>query len=318
MKNYLENFFKEQDYEKVFKTIVRKTEEYVTSGEIKKLVLGLSGGIDSTVMAAICREVSNNTDIPLVGRSLTIVNKEEEYSLAKKVGEAFCNDFKEESLFISYLKTYETFEEREGLGTKISRGNIMARLRMMYLYNIAGIERGIVMDTDNLTEHYLGFWTIHGDEGDYNPTGGLWKTEIYGLANWLCSEYSRLGMNEKSKAISESIAITPTDGNGVSSSDLEQIGGKSYFEVDKILCPIVVAGENIIEKLKNKGGYTNCKNSHEYSQLMKDTLNTLYQQGFDKETVDKIHDRYKNSEFKRNTSRTIKISRKELWEEIYC
>lgn len=50
--------------------------------------------------------------------------------------------------------------------TKIANGNIMARLRMMYLYNQAGIKKGIVIDTDNLTEHYLGFWTIHGDEGD--------------------------------------------------------------------------------------------------------------------------------------------------------
>lgn len=41
---------------------------------------------------------------------------------------------------------------------------------MIYLYNLAGINRGLVMDTDNLTEHNLGFWTIHGD-----PIQGLWK-----------------------------------------------------------------------------------------------------------------------------------------------
>ena len=274
------------NYKEVFEKIVRKTRNYVEDNNLQSMILGISGGIDSTVVAAICREVSEQTGIPLIGRSLTIVNKKEEFSLARKVGEAFCDDFKEVYLWDIYNEISGVFKNLEMYqNTPISEGNIMARLRMIYLYNLAGIHKGLVMDTDNLTEHYLGFWTIHGDEGDYNPIGGLWKTEVYGLSNWLHNEYySDKSMNEnKLVALLGSIEAIPTDGNGISSSDLEQIGGKDYYEVDKILVPLVMEGWNdeILEK-------------------------------FNPDVVKKIWNRYKNSGFKRKTSRVIKIERDEL------
>lgn len=56
-----------------------------------------------------------------------------------------------------------------------------ARCRMMYLYDIASRHKGLVMSTDNQTEYQLGFWTIHGDVGDFDPIQDLWKTEVYEL-----------------------------------------------------------------------------------------------------------------------------------------
>ena len=88
----------ELNYEKVFNTLVDKTAEYLTKNNLKAMVLGISGGIDSTVVAAICYEVSIRTGIPLIGRSLPIKNKEDEFSVSKLVGEAFCNDFKIKNL----------------------------------------------------------------------------------------------------------------------------------------------------------------------------------------------------------------------------
>ena len=62
----------ELNYEKVFNTLVDKTAEYLTKNNLKAMVLGISGGIDSTVVAAICHEVSKKTGIPLIGRSLPL------------------------------------------------------------------------------------------------------------------------------------------------------------------------------------------------------------------------------------------------------
>lgn len=59
----------------------RGTAEYVTSNNLKVMVLGISGGIDSTVVAAICHEVSKKTGIPLIGRSLPIKNKSDEFKV---------------------------------------------------------------------------------------------------------------------------------------------------------------------------------------------------------------------------------------------
>lgn len=60
------------NYEKVFCTLVDKTREYIQNNNLSAMVLGISGGIDSTVVAAICHEVSKQTGIPLIGRSLPI------------------------------------------------------------------------------------------------------------------------------------------------------------------------------------------------------------------------------------------------------
>lgn len=150
--------------------------------------------------------------------------------------------------------------------TPIANGNLQARCRMMYLYDIASRHKGLVMSTDNQTEYQLGFWTIHGDVGDFDPIQGLWKTEVYGLANWLVSYYrSNKGSYvpsdntaERDKrwdmedALIKSIALTPTDGLGISNSDLEQIGARSYYDVDRVLQTLTCKASPENDKLQDE------------------------------------------------------------------
>ena len=222
------------DYKSVFETIVNTTAEYVKSCKLETMVLGLSGGLDSTVCAAICSKVAEKTGTALYGVSLPCsTNKEDENNSADLAGKEFCNVYIKEGI-------QETFECIEKLcdtvstlpSTKISQGNIKARLRMITLYDIASKMRGIVIDTDNLTEHFLGFWTLHGDDADFNPIGGLWKHEVYDLA-----KYMKDNIYKDSKALEQAIALMPTDGNGVKEGgDLAQIApGKTYDDVDEIL-----------------------------------------------------------------------------------
>ena len=256
----------ELNYEYVFNVLVAKTAEYVTENNLKAMVLGISGGIDSTVVAVICHEVSKKTGIPLIGRSLPIKNKSDEFATSVHVGEAFCNEFSVYRLERSYraalfdacadagdvnMANSYYLDELEEMPsrTPIANGNLQARCRMMYLYDIASRYKGLVMSTDNQTEYQLGFWTIHGDVGDFDPIQDLWKTEVYGLANYLQDHYKSKALealhndyketcdNYKamSCAIYNSCKLVPTDGLGISNSDLEQIGAKSYAEVDDIL-----------------------------------------------------------------------------------
>jgi NAD+ synthetase len=241
------------DYNKVFEILVDKTAQYVTTNNLKAMILGISGGIDSTVVAAICHEVSKRTGVPLIGRSLpTKYNKEGETTAADLVGKAFCNNYQK----VNIEKTYQAlmndlYESECTLGfkepqpTALTNGNIQARLRMMYLYNLAGMYKGLVMDTDNLTENNLGYFTIHGDVGDFNPIGGLWKTEVFELAAWLVFDYyKQYTFNDsekdskvfaKTKALMESIKLKPTAGLGITNNDLEEIGAESYDQVDRVL-----------------------------------------------------------------------------------
>lgn len=302
----------ELNYEHVFNVLVDKTAEYVTSNNLKVMVLGISGGIDSTVVAAICHEVSKKTGIPLIGRSLPIKNKSDEFDVSKLVGEAFCDEFKVFNLSSSYksvlfdlcadtglikdCKGYDWYwvsdlEELAGR-TPIANGNIQARCRMIHLYDIASIRKGLVMSTDNQTEYQLGFWTIHGDVGDFDPIQDLWKTEVYRLARWICDYYTMMSDGEdvdKIQAIRESVALTPTDGLGISNSDLEQIGARTYYDVDRVLQTLI------------------CKASPENDKLQ-DSL----EQELGREVVHKIIKRHTASEFKRKKA-PIYISR-ELYE----
>ena len=124
------------DYAEVYKNIVNGIKSYCEKYHIKALVLGISGGIDSTVCAALCKQV----DLPLIGVSLPCsTNEADEISSATLSGNEFCTTFEE----INLEGVYETVEDfcRGTLhnidATPISRGNIKARLRMITLYDIA-------------------------------------------------------------------------------------------------------------------------------------------------------------------------------------
>ena len=209
-------------------------QDYIKQNHLKSVVLGLSGGIDSTVSAIICHlAIKDMPNVTFIGRSLPIMNGSDEKSIAKKLGEILCDDFAEVDMKEFYYPWRLLFykEEEESKATKISDGNLMARMRMMYLYQLAHHYKGIVIDTDNMTEHKLGFYTIHGDVGDYNiGIRYLWKHEIWDLANVLKNYVPKA-----KEAIQESINMQPTDGN-CGGTDMDQIApGATYGDVDLIL-----------------------------------------------------------------------------------
>ena len=254
------------DYSVVYENIIKGIKNYCDVNRIKTLVLGISGGIDSTVTAALAKA----SGIRLVGISLPCsTNKDDEVTAASLVGEEFCDSFKEISIQGAFECVEKMCTEASGKeSTPISQGNIKARLRMITLYDIASKEGGIVLDTDNTTENLLGFYTIHGDVGDFNPIGELWKHEVYGLAKWMNEN-----VYKDSKALEASIALIPTDGNGVKEGgDLAQIAeGKTYDDVDEILDT----------KLNHTETYEAICEKH------------------GEDTVKKVYERSDNSEFKR-------------------
>ena len=298
------------DYGKVFDILVMRTEDYICSNNLKCMVLGVSGGIDSTVVAAICHEVSKRTGIPLIGRSLpTKHNKEGETTAADLVGKAFCNDYKE----VNINKWYQASLDFNEYYSTIAAGNIQARLRMIYLYNLASIHRGLVMDTDNLTENNLGYFTIHGDVGDFNPIGGLWKTEVFELASYIKDHYhfeSQVHSNpnliedasNKAIAIEESLKLKPTAGLGITDSDLDEIGADSYEQVDYILKEILA-----LKKIKLKQGFYAFSHEMTCDDFLEDQqmLDTPYP------IIEAVAKRHFASEFKRKQL-PIKVSRNEI------
>ncbi len=236
----------------VITNLRNELKQYLLNNNLKSIVLGISGGIDSALIAAISKPICDELNIPIIGRSLTIkTNKVDEINRSMNIGKNFCTDFNH----LDLSEDYDDIEYFDDIvdpivdntlnGKKIRLGNIKARLRMIYLYNLASKNKGMVMSTDNYTEYLLGFWTICGDQGDYAQIQMLWKTEVYKLSQYIVDNE----LEGKVKlALQECINAVPTDGLGISNSDLEQIGASSYQEADKILYDYIVNKEKSIYK----------------------------------------------------------------------
>jgi len=241
------------DYEKMHRNIIDAGKKYLENNpNIKTLVVGLSGGIDSTLVAALAREICNETGRhELIGLSIpTKSNKHDEVKRAQLAGAAFCHRFNEIKLASEHFSQLEDNIKMD-LGERIRAGNLKARMRMMLLYDRAHKYYGLVLSTDNLTEYNLGFWTLHGDVGDFGLIQNLWKTEVYELANFMAEVYFNafkrefihwLELGNMARVLKDAIKAIPTDGLGVSESDFDQLGVDSYQEADKILIQYLTTG----------------------------------------------------------------------------
>lgn len=236
------------NYKMMYDNAVEVLTNYLKQNlKIKSLIIGISGGIDSAVTAVIAMDACLKTSphVKVIGRSLPMsTNTKEEIQRASDIGNAFTDYFAVRDLSTAVSKIAPEIDDGylnmvsmnpETLEEKIRLGNIRARVRMIQLYHLAHLYNGMILSTDNLTEYLLGFWTLHGDVGDFGPIQNLWKTEVYGIAEYIVDQQVRRGHHFYANAMRECINAVPTDGLGITDSDLEQIGAGSYSEVDHML-----------------------------------------------------------------------------------
>lgn len=214
-------------YEIYAKNIRAELKSYIQENGIQSLILGVSGGADSTLIALLAKPVCDELDIPLLGYSMSISsNKSAEEQRARNIGSRFCNRFKEKDFSTLYHQMAMEIDETTHIGStntdeKIRFGNIKARIRMIFLYHQANKNKGMVLSTDNYTELLLGFWTLHGDVGDYGMIQELWKTEVYGMLEYI--KDNEIEEEFEKIFIQQAIDATATDGLGITDSDLDQI-----------------------------------------------------------------------------------------------
>ena len=272
------------DYQRVYESCVEATRKYMKDSGLTTMVLGISGGIDSTVCAAICLEViKREPSLKFIGVSLPCSTNEFcEVTTAAKVGKAFVPEFWERNIQHEFEVLRDCCSEKYP-ENPLANGNIKARIRNIYLRDLAGKNKGLVVDTDQLSENALGFFTVAGDVGDLSPIFNLWKHEVYDLAKWILENKAETEIQKE--ALRDSIGLTPTDGNGVKAGgDLAQIAPtlKSYAELDEILMAYFAYKKKPTEA-----------NLFEF-QRMSDK--------YGEETVSRIIDRHKKSQFKRDPS----------------
>ena len=244
--NYYPFIHDERELADIIANIRKEVGNYIVKSRLKSLVLGISGGIDSALCAALLQPVCTQLNIPLVGRSIAIeTNGEDEIERSLRIGEVFCHDFQ-------FIDLTDTFYENcknlisldDSLLSKMRKGNMKARMRMIVLYDLAQLHQGMVISTDNYTEYLTGFWTLHGDVGDYAPVMNLWKTEVYNMSRQLLQECNE----QQACALQQCIDAAPVDGLGISNNDCEQLQVANYDEADQLFYQYFVEKNEDLKK----------------------------------------------------------------------
>lgn len=212
-------------------SIAATLQDYLQKSGLSCFVLGISGGIDSAFLAALL----HSRDIPFCSFSLPLTtNSSQEKKRAEMIAVQYRSSFglaRDLPAVCDFSDLYGDIYARFSAvmaATPLTGGNLQARLRMMFLYHIAGSLGGCVLSTDQLDEFLTGFWTVHGDVGDVGPIQLLPKTTEYALAEMLLAEL------KNPEPLRAAIEATPTDGLGITDSSLEQLGVASYVELEAI------------------------------------------------------------------------------------
>ncbi len=198
--------------------------DYVNSMPTKasSLVIGISGGIDSSVSSTL----SAMTGLKTIAISMPIKQKTIQHDLSLKHQEWLKKNFKNVSgftielddLFNSFEKTLSKFNNEHGMA------NSRARLRMSTLYQVAAANNGIVVGTGNKVEDFgVGFYTKYGDGGvDISPIADCTKTQVWELGKEL-------------NILKEIIEAPPTDGLWDDGRTDEGQLGLSYKELEEAM-----------------------------------------------------------------------------------
>jgi len=174
----------EIDCEAICSKIEKFIRDYVSQAKTNGIVVGISGGIDSAVAAAISVRALGKEKV--LGFILPSAKLDQSYEddarkLAKQLG------IKVKKIAISDLvEVFTKNVDNEIAKNKLAVGNAMARFRMLLLYGYANHKNYLVLGTSNKTEIMVGYFTKYGDGGaDFEPFGGLYKTHIRMLARYL-------------------------------------------------------------------------------------------------------------------------------------
>ncbi|TLD89133.1 NAD+ synthase [Helicobacter sp. MIT 05-5294] len=171
-----------KDFEAIKQNLVRFITTEVQARGFESVVLGLSGGIDSAVVARLCQLA-----FPKSHQALLMPSKQSSQTSLTHALE-LCKSFGISYQILPLNQLQSAFEATlQGLDSNPLRlGNLCARLRMVCLYDYAFANHALVIGTSNKSEIMLGYGTIFGDLASaINPIGNLYKTEIYELAHLL-------------------------------------------------------------------------------------------------------------------------------------
>ena len=218
------------DWKKIKEDLITFLKTEVEKTGLKKVTVGLSGGLDSSVVAILCKEA--------FGDNLNCVLMPSQFSSKSSIDDAIevCNKFNIKYEIISIEPMVSGFIKNMD-EDKLRIGNFSARMRMSVLYDVSSREKSLVVGTSNRSELLLGYGTIFGDIAcAINPIGEIYKSDEFEFARIL--------------GVPESILNkAPSADLWEGQSDEEELG-YSYKQMDEVLKVMVDEQKSKEELLK--------------------------------------------------------------------
>jgi len=207
-------------------------EDEVKKTGIKKVVVGLSGGLDSAVVAILAHDVFKD--------NLLCVKMPSQYSSQSSLDDAdeLCADFGMSAITASIEPMLKAYEKNNPDLDNLRKGNFSSRMRMATLFDISARENALVLGTSNKSELMLGYGTLYGDlSSAINPIGDLYKSEVFELAEHL--------------SVSKSIIKKPPSADLWDGQSDEDDLGYTYAQLDaamKLYVEDRLSHEEIVQK----------------------------------------------------------------------
>lgn len=215
--------------------LVRFLREELGSAGFNRAVLGLSGGVDSAVSAALAVRAFGPEEVLGVMMPYRTSNPDSA-GHARLVAESLSMHTR----YVDISAMVDGYLEQEAIPNGMRHGNVMARARMTILFDLSEDWRGLVIGTSNKTEMLLGYSTLFGDSAyAVNPLGDLYKHQVFQLARFL-------------ELPSEVIDKAPSADLFEGQTDEEELGF-SYAAADSLLMQLV--DERLTEDELEQAGF---------------------------------------------------------------
>lgn len=223
-----------QPIEVLYKALVLGIRDFASKVGIKRAHLGLSGGIDSALVACLAVDALGPSQVTALAMPGPF-SSDDSFRLAKKLADNLKIDFKTISITESYDQMTKSLDHVFGKQEfSVTHENLQSRLRGLYLMALSNIQSSLLLSTSNKSEFATGYCTLYGDmNGGLAPLGDLLKGQVYDLAEYINREYELIPKEIITRAPSAELKPNQKDQDSL----------PSYDKLDK-------AVENIVEKLK--------------------------------------------------------------------
>ena len=252
----------ENEIENVYQKIIKETKNYFEKYGFKRAVLGLSGGLDSTISAVILTDILGKENVYSIFMPSTLTTTESKIDaeeLVKNLGINY-QIIPIKNMVENYKKElspmFENFENTglERFSIPFTMDNIQARIRANLIWAVANeFKNTIPIATSDKSECYMGYATINGDmSGGFCPLADVLKTQLFALGKWMNKKRGTIiPENILKKPPMAELAINPETGEILKAEEALM----PYPFMDEIIFRLEEIGQSLGEMLKEEFYY---------------------------------------------------------------